>query len=321
MHRNSTSLAVMMAYVVVLIASRVWAATDFDTQQLRTDAASRAGRGPSHGQSAFGIVPAGQEGNPNFTLIALLPAFYNSNADASEVDGTYSGEYNPDVRLTWKQAFRHELTVSALVDVNSDRYPSAHESDSDTAFGRFRVQHISGSDDQELQPFIQYSPSLGLAPFFSGPTSASHDFRLGIDQSINFQDAFHTRAIRKADSSDEALWAITYTVDLWRRHTNHGTDSTRLEVDPALSWFPLGQPWNMSLEVDLVPIWYDHVGGSHRHDFATTALMTFEYQPTWLPLHTKLDFQIEFARVDSSQAQSSFQQWVVGPTLRASIPL
>jgi hypothetical protein len=231
-----------MVWFVGLAVADARAATSPDAQQLRADAAARATEGPSHGQAAFGIVPAGQEGNPNFTLLALLPALYNSNAGASEVGGTYSAEYNPEVRLTWKQAFPHELTVSALVDLNSDRYPSAHGSDSDAAYGRFRIQHVSGSDDQELQPFIEYSPRLGLTPFFSGPTSTFHDVRLGVDQAINYQDAFHTRAIRKRDSSDETVWAITYTVDIWRRHTNNGTDSTRLEADPALSWYPLGEP-------------------------------------------------------------------------------
>jgi hypothetical protein len=314
--------AAVLALIAILDISNAHGATGVnDAQQLRADAAARATEGPSHGQAAFGIVPAGQEDSPNFTFTALLPTLYNSNANSSDGGATSSFEYNPEVRFAWKQAFAHQLTISALVDVNSDRYPSAYDADSDTGYGRFRIQHVSGSDDQEAQPFIEYSPRLELSPFFSGPTSTVHDVRLGLDQAINYQDAFQTRAIRKQDSSDETVWAITYTVDIWRRHTNSGTDSTRLELDPTLSWYPLGEDWNASLEFDFLPTLYDQSGGSHQHDISTNVIVTFEYAPAWLPKAAKLDFQIMLARADSTLPNASFQQWVVGPLLRVSIPL
>lgn len=121
------------------------------------------------------------------------------------------------------------------------------------------------------------------------------------------------RSIRKGDSSDETVWAITYTVDAWRRHTNNGPDSTRVELHPALSWYPLGESRNVTLEINVVPTWYDKQSGSSRRDIATTTIMTFEYVPPWLPRYTKLDFQAVLARVDSTQPNSSFQQWTVGP--------
>jgi hypothetical protein len=292
---------------------------------MRADAAVRNDRDRSinRGQALFLAEAATQEENWGFTLTALLPALYNSNAEAASSDGTKSFEWNPELRLGWKRQLPNSINISALVDVNSDRYTHSSDANTDTSYGRFRAQRITGDDDQEFQPFLQYSPRLIFAPFFKHNSATSHDFKLGADKLYNF-DGNWGPVPHASDSSGATIWSLSITADIWRRHTNSGPSSTRLEIDPSLTWYPSGKPWNVSLEIDAIPTLYDNSSANSRYATAATALLTYEYAPTawsWNKQNRtlKLDFQIVYARVDSVDTPISFKQWAIGPALKGTM--
>jgi len=296
-----------------------------DVQQLRADAAARndRNRGVNRGISLFVADAANQEDNWGFTFTSLIPTLYNSNAEAVPSDGMKSFEWNPEVRLGWTKQLANSINVSALVDLNSDRYTHGSDANTDTSYGRMRAQRITGNDDQEFQPFFEYSPRLIFTPFFKRNSATLHDFRLGTDKVYNFDGNWQPVA-SPPNSSGNRIWAISVTADVSRRHTNSGPSSTRLEIDPSLAWYPSAKPWNVSLEIDAIPTLYDKSSASSRYATATTAILTYEYAPTtwsWKEHNRtlKLDFQIVYARVDSADTPISFKQWAIGPALKGAM--
>jgi hypothetical protein len=296
-----------------------------DVQQLRADAAARNDRerAVSRGQALFIAAEATEEENWGFTLTGLLPGLYNSNSEAATSDGTKSFEWNPDLRLGWKRQLPNAINISALVDVNSDMYTHASDANTDASFSRLRAQRITGNDDQEFQPFLEYSPRLIFTPFFKHNSTTSHDFRVGTDKLYNFDGQWRPVA-HSSDSSGSTIWSLSVTTDLWRRHSNSGPSSTRLEFDPILTWTPTGKPWNLSLEVDTIPTLYDNSTAKSRYATATTAILTYEYAPSSWTWHRqnrklKLDAQIVYARLDSVETSITFKQWALGPELKGTL--
>jgi hypothetical protein len=319
-----TSLILAVALALNVQFARADSAPDkHDVQQLRSDAAARLDRSLNRGVGLFIAEEATQEENWGFTLTGLVPTLYNSNAEQDPSDGTESFEWNPEVRLGWKRQLPNSINVSALVDVNSDRYPDASGANTDATYGRFRVQRITGTDDQEFQPFFEYSPRLIFTPFFEHTSSTSHDFRFGVDKLYNFDGAWHPIGHNR-DTSERTVWSLALTTDLWRRHTNSGPSSTRVEIDPSLTWYPPGKPWSVSFELDILPTWYDESTDGSRYATSTTAIITYEYAPmawSWDKQNRtlKIDFQIVYSRVDSADVSIAFKQWAIGPMIKGAV--
>ena len=324
----STACATLFVLAVTLALSSQIARADsapqkHDVQQLRSDAVARLDRSLNRGIGLFIAEEATQEENWGFTLTGLVPTLYNSNAEQDPSDGTESFEWNPEVRLGWTRQLPNSINVSALVDVNSDRYPHVSGANTDASYGRFRVQRITGHDDQEFQPFLEYSPRLIFTPFFDHNSATSHDLRLGTDKIYNFDGSWRP-VVHKPNTSGETIWSLALTADLWRRHTNSGPSSTRVEIDPSLTCYPPGKPWSVSFEVDVLPTWYDQSTDGSHYATSTTAIFTYEYAPmawSWDKQNRtlKIDFQIVYARVDSADVSITSKQWTIGPVIKGAM--
>lgn len=323
--------------------------TRADVQQARADAAVSTGRGSLVSRYAFGDADAGDGSNPlGFTFNALLPVYYNSNAETVPSGGTQTAETNPELRLGWtKQLQQMPIKLSALVDANSDRYARSNGADGDVTYGKFRTQYVTGYNDQEFEPFFQYNPQSAFNPTFASATTAQHNFTIGFDKAFNFDDKFRRIGGDSpigigGDTSAATVWSLGFTGTLTRRLTNGGADSTIATAAPSITYNLTNIPnsnttdaqWNISFETDVSRRWYDTIGGTTRMDWVVSPILTVEFVPPgrWFKGVNELerensrkflgrpviDFQIAFARDSSNQPGISYRQWAIGPMLKTA---
>jgi hypothetical protein len=277
-----------------------------------------------------------------------LPVYYNSNAETVSSGGTQTVETNPEFRLGWtKQLPQIPIKLSALVDANSDRYARSNGADGDVAYGKFRAQYVTGYNDQEFEPFIQYNPKSAFNPTFESATTAQHNFAIGFDKAFNYDDKF--RRIGgdspigiSGDTSAATVWSFGFTGTLTRRLTNAGADSTIATAAPSITYNLTNIPnsnstdaqWNVSFETDVSRRWYDTMGGATRMDWIVNPILTIEFVPPgiWFKGVNEddreasrkslgkpvIDFQVAFARDSSNQLGNSFHQWSIGPMLKTA---
>ena len=320
--------------------------TRADIQQARADAAASTGRGSLVSRYAFASPDAGTGQDLGLTLNGLFPVYYNSDAEAVPSGGTQTAEANPEFRLSWaKQLQGMPIKLTTLIDANSDRYARSNGADGDVTYGEFRAQYVTGNNDQEFEPFVNYGPKSAFTPTFADPTTATHDFTIGFDKAFNFDYMF--RRIGgdspfqiSGDTSGTTVWSLGFTGVLTRRLTNGGQDSIIATASPSVTCNLTNLPnanssdaqWNVSLGTDISRRWYDKSGGMTRMDWVVNPILTIEFIPpsSWfrgVNEHDQeasrktlgkpvIDFQLAFAQDNSNQAANSFHQWSIGPMLK-----
>lgn len=138
--------------------------TRADIQQARADAAASTGRGSLVSRYAFASPDAGTGQDLGLTLNGLFPVYYNSDAEAVPSGGTQTAEANPEFRLSWaKQLQGMPIKLTTLIDANSDRYARSNGADGDVTYGEFRAQYVTGNNDQEFEPFVNYGPKSAFS--------------------------------------------------------------------------------------------------------------------------------------------------------------
>jgi hypothetical protein len=320
--------------------------TRADIQQARADAAASTGRGSLVSRYAFASADAGTGPDLGLTLNGLWPIYYNSNAEAIPSGGTKTAETNPEFRLSWaKQLQQMPIKLTALVDANSDRYARSNGADGDLTYGKFRAQYITGNNDQEFEPFVNYGPKSAFTPTFEAGTTATHDFTIGFDKAFNYDYMFRRIGSNSpfgisGDTSGATVWSFGFTGTLTRRLTNAGQDSIIATASPSVTYNLTNLPnanatdaqWNVSLGTNISRRWYDKSGSMTRMDWVVNPVLTIEFVPpsSWFKgvnEHDQdasrkalgkpvIDFQLAFAQDSSNQAAHSFHQWSIGPMLK-----
>jgi hypothetical protein len=313
-----------------------------DLRQIRADAAASIGRSAGVSGDAFlDPMREGESSSDDFTFTVLGPVVFNSNADSSYGTGTSAAELTPEARLGWSKQVARYVKFSALADVNSDRYPSYSSANGDASFAKLRAQYSSGGDDQELSPYIEYSPKISFEPTFSKKQSSSQDLSIGFDKTYNFLRGFAPiDGPPRPDSSLATVWSVGFTGTVSRRFAGGAPDSWIGTASPSLSWNatqgsdPKGAQWNLSLEVDVSHKIFDATANAKERDTTIGPVLTVEFLP---PLHwfegeiendrdkrrthlgrPRIDFQLSFVDFSSNTPQSAFHQWTLGPTIKAS---
>lgn len=312
-----------------------------DAQQARTDALTSIGWGTSVSWAAF-VEPtrAGEATAQNYTFYFLAPILYNSNAEGVNSGGTGSAEVTPEVRLGWASPLSgHPIKLSALLDASSDRYPGASDANGDTILGKVRAQYATGGDDQEFEPFFEYSPRLAFEPTWGKRKATTQDVTLGFDKATSF-DSDWTRIKRpKMDSSRVCAWSLGFTGVVKRRFSDAAPDSWVATASPSVTWNrltddPKAAQWNASLEVDVTRKLSDSQAGMTRRDTVTNPVLTVEFLPPlgWFSGMNELerdqrrtslgrprvDFQLAFGNDTANIPAKGFHQWTVGPSLKTS---
>jgi hypothetical protein len=346
-HYQSSNLTVMVLCIGVCqmpnLAGAQRAGNDllFDTQQFRTNALTTVDRGTGVSAAAF-VEPVreGQEAAPSITFSAFLPILYNSNAQSASSGRESSAEVTPEIRLGWSQSLAGApVTFSGLVDLASDRYPSSSDANGDSAAGTFRAQYVTGGDDQECEPFFQYSPHLSFEPTWRSRIGTTHDLAIGFDKAFNFESDFSLIRRPKQDTSRIAEWSLGFTGAVKRRLSDTNHDAWIASAAPSLTWNHLNSDataaqWNASIELDVTQKWGDTQAGTSRRDTLVGPVVTIEYMPPFRWFNgtndlerdqrrkrlgrPRVDFQLSFVNDHASDGGRGFHQWTVGPSLKAS---
>lgn len=286
-----------------------------DSQLIRTKRALAA----EEGQPA---TPA-----PAFTFSILAPLLFNSNALATQSNPTAAPEGNPELQLGWK----HELNgmpirLSALIDVNADRYANVAGADQDVTYAILKAKYFNAADDQAYEPFFEYSPSLTFDPTFAGHAVIQNDFSIGVDKAFNFAGHF-SRLAAGPETSAAAVLSFGFTTKVQRRLQHSEGNSYALYLIPSISYV-FSEQWNMSFEIDTIRRRYDSADGFSRRDWLISPVLTVEFQPPeqWFGGAARqaaignpvIDFQLSFSQVSSNKSGASYNQWVAGPLLNTS---
>lgn len=319
--------------------------TKIENQQDRDDAALGTSPGGAlTSEKDFTASDGTPDGSVKFGFAALAPIYFNSNAEGAEHGGTQTLEGDPDLRLSWKKFFASGIVFSGFVDTEADRYVRSSGADGDAATARLRLQLISGMNDQEYQPFMQYKPSVSLQPTFSGPTTTVHQFSAGFDKAFDYDLNFDRIGVPLpvAHSDSATVWSFGFTGYVARSIVESGTSSYSVFIGPSVTWNITNLPnadsanadWNASLEVDTIGKFYDGTTGNARRDWSVSPILTIEYDPplSWWPgaLEKSRDefyasigrpafqFQIAFTRDELNKPGASFSQWAIGPVVKTA---
>jgi hypothetical protein len=236
------------------------------------------------------------------------------------------------------------MQLSALIDASSDRYPSASDANGDAVFAKVRAQYASGADDQELEPFIEYSPKFAFAPTFKSRQSSSQDVAIGFDKAFNYDVKGNRIRRPKEDSTRETVWSFAFTGTVKRRMSSAAPDSWIAAASPSLTWNvtntgaddmdPRRAQWNISVELDTSWQKSDSMQGASQWATLVAPVITAGFTPpmSWFPGQTeqdrdkrrdsigrpRIDFQLQFVNVSTNATGQGFHQWTVGPSIKAS---
>jgi hypothetical protein len=259
---------------------------------------------------------------PRFSFDLLLPLVYNTNPGQAPSRAMPSLEATPEMRLSWARRFDAlPVLFSAVLDTSTDRFARAGSADTGDAYGRFRAQYESGTDDQEWQPFGSVVPTWSFSPGFSTGTTYWTDYNLGVSKLFSF-DRFAQRVPPGVETDTRAALTLGINASVQRRIAQDAFDpsSTAVLVNPSVT-LTLADRWSASLEVDLTWRRYDALEGTRRRDLLATPVLTLEYDFGDGEVPARLgkpvvNLQVFFSRQTSSLPDFGFGQFGAGPVLR-----
>jgi hypothetical protein len=270
--------------------------------------------------TAPGLEQAARQ--PQFTLNALAPLFYNSNPEFRSSGGPQSLDGSPVARFGWaSQLFGTPLRVSGFASLEWERYPSANDASVDYFRSSARLQYVNPVDDQAFSPFFSYVPRMDFEPTFGDNFATRQDLNLGFDKTFNFDSTFNRVPI-SSDSSSETVWSFGYSITGQRRIRNPAPQSTALIFAPSASW-AISPEWNASLSLPLTRRWFN---GASR-DFTVEPIGILEYiiPNSWVGGphgaaifgNPSVDFLVFHERNWSTASSFEYGQWLAGIVLKA----
>ncbi len=257
-----------------------------------------------------------------WSLDLQLPFLWNANPGARHSPGRGDLQATPEGRIGWTQRLEAApLRLSATLDAAADRYARSGHAAADTMFLRLRAQRESGTDDQELQPYLVVQSAQDHEAGWGSLLESRHDLTLGAAITLNL-DAAGRPLPRAADTSGATAWALGLNGGVQRRWREEGPPSMALLLNPSLGWMPL-PGFAASLEVEVARRWHARDAQGHRRDWLVAPVLTLEWRPeagalpAWLG-RPAVNLQVFLARQWSSRAEWDFRQGGAGPLLRTS---
>jgi hypothetical protein len=105
---------------------------------------------------------------PQFTVNALAPALFNSNAQFLRSGGSNVFEGSPLIRLGWaSQLFDTPIRISGAASFETERFVNGPGAAIDYIRPSARAQYTNPQDDQDFSPYLSYVPRLDFAPTFA----------------------------------------------------------------------------------------------------------------------------------------------------------
>ena len=193
---------------------------------------------------------------PQFTLNALAPALFNSNAQFLSSGGSKAFEGSPLVRLGWaSQLFDTPIRISGAASFETERFVNGPGAAIDYIRPSARAQYINPQDDQAFSPFLSYVPRLDFDPTFANNFATRQDLNLGIDKVFNFDGAFN-RVPASSNSSSATVWSFGFSIGGQRRFRDPSPQSYALVFNPSAAYV-ISDQWNASFSMPITRRWFD----------------------------------------------------------------
>jgi hypothetical protein len=263
-----------------------------------------------------------------FTFNALVPMFYNSNADLTPSGGTAgqnSAEFWPILGLSWSTpVFDLPLRFTGGVRAELDRFTQVPSADFDKVTLTGRLQYVDPTNDQAYSPYFAYVPRFDFDPFFRERFATRQDLNLGVNKTFNF-DANFRRVPFSPDTLAETVWSFGMTVFGQRRFRDPQPSSWAFYVIPSATYV-ISENWNVSLGMEVMRRWFDPYLGFNEAEWFIEPIATLEFvlPESWFGSgrnarlfgRPAIDLQMAYEQNFSNIPAFSYSAWHVGAALK-----
>jgi hypothetical protein len=258
---------------------------------------------------------------PQFTLNALAPALFNSNAQFLSAGGSKAFEGSPLVRLGWaSQLFDTPIRISGAASFETERFVNAPGAAIDYIRPSARAQYINPENDQAYSPFLSYVPRLDFDPTFANNFATRQDVNFGINKVFNFDGTFN-RLPLASNSSSAAVWSFGFSIGAQQRFRDPSPQSHMFFFIPSVSYV-ISEQWNASFEMPIERRWFETLNAVSQRDLTWIPTGVVEYvipvdwhggpdAARWRG-NPAIDFVAGLERNWSNTSGREYTQWRVG---------
>jgi hypothetical protein len=297
------------------------------------------------------------EGKPQFAFNVLAPFSWDSNANSLPSGGTSALQFSPDVRLGFTDHFAGlgGVKISGVTDLVINRYSNSAGTDTSPASYSFEIQHVSGKNDQEYQPFLAFSSQTAYNSDFSTDAGTVRKLYGGLDKLWDWGYWERGRGLER-DPQDQPISNRFVTLQaglsaqVGRSFATSSPDSTYLKVSPSFGYnsnngldsYGYAAHWSVSLGANITRVWKDTAAAAAgtpqtaaERDWTVSPLLTVLFSPPvrWFrrdPPDTAqarvaehfgsptITLQIAYSRLSSNVTGKSYDAWAIGPSAGVS---
>ena len=213
---------------------------------------------------------------PQFTLNALAPALFNSNAQFLKSGGSNAFEGSPLIRLGWaSQLFDTPIRISGAASFETERFVNGPGAAIDYIRPSARAQYTNLQNDQDFSPYLSYVPRLDFDPTFANNFATRQDINFGIDQVFNFDGAFN-RLPPASSTSSATVWSFGFNIGAQQRFRDPSPQSHAFFFNPSVTYV-ISDEWNASLSMAITRRWFEEFAGVNQRNLTWEPTGVFEY--------------------------------------------
>ena len=258
---------------------------------------------------------------PQFTLNALAPVLFNSNAQFLSSGGSKAFEGSPLIRLGWaSQLFDTPIRISGAASFETERFVNGPGAAIDYIRPSARAQYVNPENDQDYSPFLSYVPRLDFDPTFANNFATRQDVNFGIDKVFNFDAAFN-RLPPTPNSSSATAWSLGFSISGQQRFRDPRPQSHAFIFTPSASYI-ISEHWNASFSMAITRRWFETIDGIDQRNLTWEPTGVVEYvipvewhggpdAARWRG-NPAIDFVAGLERNWSNVSGREYTQWRVG---------
>jgi len=213
---------------------------------------------------------------PQFTVNAMAPALFNSNAQFLSSGGSKAFEGSPLVRLGWaSQLFDSPIRVSGAASFETERFVNGPGAAIDYIRPSARAQYTNPQDDQAFSPYLSYVPRLDFDPTFANNFATRQDVNFGIDKVFNFDGAFN-RLPPASSTSSATVWSFGFNIGAQQRFRDPSPQSHAFFFNPSVAYV-ISDQWNASFSMAITRRWFEEFEGLSQRDLTWEPTSVVEY--------------------------------------------
>jgi len=258
---------------------------------------------------------------PQFTLNALAPALFNSNAQFLSSGGSKAFEGSPLIRFGWaSQLFDTPIRISGVASFETERFVNGPGAAIDYIRPSARAQYTNPQDDQDFSPYLSYVPRLDFDPTFANNFATRQDVSFGIDKVFNFDGAFN-RLPPASSSSSATVWSFGFNIGAQQRFRDPSPQSHAFFFNPSVAYV-ISETWNASFDMAITRRWFETIGGVSQRNLTwePTGVVEYVIPAEWLGGsdgtrwrgNPAIDFVAGLERNWSNISGREYSQWQVG---------